>query len=197
MLLILWVIVCHSRDSIFLLHVVSYQIITVHQTFLSLRTERHTIEYFFLFIEDYRVKQCQHVGKSRTMTFSSAGGPLSDRGSQSLTRHVGAKPEWRHGGVSAVYGAPWDGWPQLLPVYLWLSDLSLLLAPHPHRREWPLPCLPEGLPGKPCRLQALVAWRVSLYVCDVRRLYLCVCVCKRVTGWDNYCLCKRWVLLHV
>ena len=47
-------------------------------------------------------------------------------------------------GVSAVFGAAGDGRCQLLPLHLRLPDLSFLLAPDPHRRERPLPCLQKG-----------------------------------------------------
>lgn len=52
-----------------------------------------------------------------------------------------------------MHGSVRGGRLELFPVYVRLPDLSVLLAPHPYRRERLVPGLPQAVPGGPGRLQ--------------------------------------------
>lgn len=43
-----------------------------------------------------------------------------------------------------LHGASGNWWHQLLPLHLWLPNLSFLLASYPHWWEWTLSCLQKG-----------------------------------------------------
>lgn len=47
--------------------------------------------------------------------------------------------------MSVVHGTAGGGRPELLPVHVWVPDLSLLLAQDPHRRERVVSGVSEGV----------------------------------------------------
>lgn len=82
-----------------------------------------------------------------------------------ITKHVGAKHKWGYGGVPPLYGASGDGWPEFLPLYVWLPDMPFLLASDSDRWEWSVSSLSESVSWEPCGLQAFIAWRVCFCHC--------------------------------